>query len=63
MAAGAVWGGAFLFWGPATLARVYRQDEVARFAPTFHGVGQLLGETFLLALATYVGRRWLRIRL
>jgi hypothetical protein len=55
---------ALLFLGPPTVAREYRQNEIARFAPGLgHGVGQLLGEGFLLCLAAYAGRRWLRIRL
>ena len=50
--------------GPARLDRVYRQDEVARFRPTGgHGLGQLAGETFLVALCAWAARRWMRVRL
>lgn len=50
--------------GPPTRVRWYRQNEVARFAPTAgHGIGQLAAEAFLLLLVAYVGRRWLRLRL
>jgi hypothetical protein len=62
-AAGVAWL-AFLRVGPPSLGRLYRQNEIARFAPTAdHGVGQLLGEGLLLVLFAYAGRRWLWIRL
>lgn len=64
LAAASVAAAALLTLGPPSLARAYQQNEIARFAPTVgHGIGQFLGETFLLALVAYVGRRWLRIRL
>lgn len=64
LVAAAVAGIAFLRLGPPTLAREYRQNEIARFAPTLgHGIGQLVGETFLMVLVAYAGRRWLGVRL
>ena len=65
LAALAVAGAAFLWLGPPALAREYHvKNEVARFAPTVgHGLLQLGGETFLLVLVAFAGRRWLRIRL
>jgi hypothetical protein len=63
IAAGVAWL-AFLLVGAPSPARVYRQNEIAGFAPTAgHGLGQLLGEGLLLVLFAYAGRRWLRIRL
>ena len=61
----AIAGAAFMWLGPPALAREYQvKNEVARFAPTVgHGLLQLGGETFLLVLVAYSGRRWLRIRL
>jgi hypothetical protein len=48
--------------GPPTIERVYVQDEIARFAPTAgHGLGQCAGETFLIAVCTYVAKRWLKV--
>ncbi|MFN8575088.1 MAG: hypothetical protein U0132_23750 [Gemmatimonadaceae bacterium] len=55
-----------LLWlGPPTLAREYVvKSEVARFAPTIgHGLIQLGGESFLLAVVIYASRRWFRVRL
>jgi len=50
--------------GPARLDRVYHQDEIARFHPTAaHGLGQLAGETFLVVLCAWAGRRWMRVKL
>lgn len=50
--------------GKPTQARLYSGDEVSRFSPTIrHGVVQFLGETGLVVLVAYVGRRWLRVRL
>jgi hypothetical protein len=54
----------YLWLGPPSAARQYRQNEIARFSPTAgHGLGQLAGETLLLGGVVYAGRRWLRIRL
>lgn len=54
----------YLSLGPPTRARLYPQNELARFVPTLgHGIVQLAGEAFLLLLVAYVGRRWLRLRL
>jgi len=64
LAAGAVAGVVYLLVGAPEAAREYRQDEVARFAPTLaHGLGQLAGEAFLLALVVYASRRWCKVRL
>ena len=65
LAAFAIAGIAFVWLGPPALAREYHvKNEVARFAPTVgHGLLQFGGETFLLVLVAYSGRRWLRIRL
>jgi hypothetical protein len=51
-----------LAYGPPSRIREYHQNEIARFAPSVgHGVGQLLGETVLLMLVAYIGRKWLRL--
>jgi hypothetical protein len=65
LSAAAIAGTAFLWLGPPTLAREYPQrNEVSRFVPTVgHGILQLGGESVLLVLVAYSGRRWLRIRL
>ena len=48
---------------PSAIRRV-RQNEIARFSPTLvHGVVQLLGETGLVLLATWIARRGLKVRL
>ena len=50
--------------GQSSPKRLYTQDEIARFKPTLgHGVGQFLGETFLIAIYAFVARKWLRIKL
>ncbi len=50
--------------GKPSLARLYAQDEVARFKPTVgHGIIQFFGETFLIALYAFIARKWLRIKL
>jgi Domain of unknown function (DUF4405) len=55
---------AFLTLGPPTVTRIYRQNEVARFAGSpARGVGQFAGESMLLCVVAYAGRRWLRVRL
>ena len=65
LAAAAAVGVTIYVWlGPPSLARLYGQDEIARFAGSHgRGVGQFLGEAGLLALFAYAGRRWLRVRL
>ena len=65
LSASAIAGTALLWLGPPALAREYHvKNEVARFVPTVrHGLLQFGGETFLLVVAAYSGRRWLRIRL
>jgi hypothetical protein len=50
--------------GKPSLARLYTQNEIARFYPSFgHGIVQLLGETLLLVVVAFIARKWLRIRL
>jgi len=50
--------------GKPSIARLYSQNEIARFNPTLsHGTGQLLGETFLVFLVAFIARKWLRVRL
>jgi uncharacterized protein DUF4405 len=50
--------------GQPSVDRSYAQDEIARFKPGFgHGIVQILGETFLIALYAFIARKWLRIRL
>jgi uncharacterized protein (UPF0261 family) len=54
----------FALLGQPTPARLYAQDEIARFHPTLvHAVVQFGGKGALLALMIYAGRRWLRMRL
>ena len=50
--------------GKPSLARLYNQNEIARFYPSFrYGIIQFLGETFLLVIVAFIARKWLRIRL
>jgi len=50
--------------GKPSLSRLYNHNEIARFNPSLsHGIVQLLGEAFLIAIAAFIARRWLRIRL
>jgi hypothetical protein len=50
--------------GEPSLKRLYNQNEIARFNPSLgHGIIQLLGEAFLLAIVAFIARKWLRIRL
>lgn len=50
--------------GPPSLARIYRQNEVAHLAGGGAlGVLQIVLQITLLAGFAYVGRRWLRVRL
>jgi hypothetical protein len=64
LGAGVVTLGAFALLGPPSEARLHGQNEIARFVPTLgHGLGQFIGESTLLAVVAYVGRRWLRVRL
>jgi len=63
-AAGLVAMAAYVILGKPSLLRLYSQDEIARFSPTAgHGVGQFVGEAFLIALVAYIGRKWLRVGL
>jgi hypothetical protein len=56
--------GVFLALGPPRVTRVYRQNEVARFAGSYaRGVGQFAGEAMLLGVVAYASRRWFRVRL
>ena len=44
--------------------RIYSQNEIGRFTPSLsHGLLQMLGEIFLIALVAFIARKWLRIRL
>ena len=50
--------------GEPSLARLDSQNEIARFNPSLvHGMTQLLGEVFLLAIVAFIARKWLRVRL
>ncbi|HET9826629.1 MAG TPA: DUF4405 domain-containing protein [Chitinophagaceae bacterium] len=50
--------------GEPSITRLYSQNEIARFKPSFgHGIVQLFGEAFLLAIVAFIARKWLRIRL
>jgi len=50
--------------GKPSLTRLHNQNEIARFSPSLgHGTVQFLGETFLLVIVAFIGRKWLRIRL
>jgi hypothetical protein len=43
---------------------LYSGNEIARFNPSLrHGIVQLLGEAFLLAIVVLIARKGLRIRL
>jgi len=54
----------FSIIGKPSLERLLNQDEIARFAPTFHhGIIQFFEETALIAVYAFVAWRWLRIRL
>ncbi len=54
----------FALLRPPSRARLYVQDEIARFAPTLRpGLVQLAGEVFLIAAVVYVARRWLKVGL
>ncbi|HEV8505232.1 MAG TPA: DUF4405 domain-containing protein, partial [Chitinophagaceae bacterium] len=64
IAAGIVASVLYSTLGPPSIERLYVQDEIARFRPTWgHGIVQLLGETSLIALYAFVARKWLRIKL
>ena len=50
--------------GEPSITRLYRHNEVARFNPSLgHGMLQLLGEVFLIAIVAFIARKWLRVRL
>ena len=54
----------YIIIGKPSLARLYNQNEIARFYPSLgHGIVQFLGEAFLLAIVAFIARKWLRIRL
>jgi hypothetical protein len=64
IAAGVVASVLYSMLGQPSLKRLYAQDEIARFKPSLgHGIGQFLGEAFLITLYAFVARKWLRIRL
>lgn len=63
-AAGVVVGTAIECLGPPSAARRSATNEIARFAGSpLHGAGQLAGETLLLCVAAYLGRKALRLRI
>jgi hypothetical protein len=50
--------------GRPTEARLHPGNEVLRFSPSLpRGMAQFLGESCLVAIVAYLGRRWLRVRL
>ena len=50
--------------GKPSFARLYNQNEIARFHPTLgHGIGQFFGEVLLVAIVAFIARKWLRVRL
>jgi len=50
--------------GEPSLIRLHNQNELARFTPTLgHGIVQLSGEAFLVAIVAFIARKWLHIRL
>jgi hypothetical protein len=54
----------FCFIGAPSVARLYHQNEMARFNPNLgHGLTQLFGEILLLAMVVFIARKWLRVRL
>lgn len=54
----------FALIGRPSLNREHHQNEIARFTPQAgHGLGQFAGETMLVAIIAYAGKRWLRVRL
>jgi len=54
----------YIIIGGVSLTRLYNQNEIERFTPTFgHGIGQFLGEALLITVVAFIGRKWLRMRL
>jgi len=50
--------------GKPSRAKLYSQNEIARFYPSLgHGLVQFFGEAFLLIVVAFIARKWLRIRL
>jgi len=50
--------------GKPSLSRLYNHNEIARFNPSLsHGIVQLLGEAFLIAIVAFIARKWLRLKL
>ena len=50
--------------GEPSPKRLYGDNEIARFTPSLgHGLLQLSGEAFLVAIVAFVARKWLRVRL
>jgi len=50
--------------GEPSITRLHSQNDIARFNPSLgHGIVQLVGEAFLLAIVAFIARKWLRIRL
>lgn len=50
--------------GHPTIARLYPQNEIARFEPTLgHALVQFLGQSLLIAVTVYAAKRWFRVRI
>jgi hypothetical protein len=50
--------------GEPSITRLYSGNGIARFNPSLsHGLIQLVGEAFLIAIVAFIARKWLRIRL
>ena len=50
--------------GEPNLARLYSQNEIARFIPSVdHGLIQLFGEALFIAFIAFMARKWLKVRL
>ncbi len=54
----------FRVLGHPTIARLYSQDEIARFRPTLgHALLQFLGQSMMVGVTVYAARRWFRVRI
>lgn len=50
--------------GHPTIARLYPQNEIARFRPTLgHALLQFFGQSMMIGVIVYAARRWLRVRI
>jgi len=64
LAAGIVTLVLFSLIGKPSPARLYSQNEIARFHPSFgHGIVQFLGEALLILVVAFISRKWFRVRL